>query len=74
MTAMTLARIQSFRQFNAERRIWTEVRRSAFLEPNWHSEARQQNGLIIASRTLTPAEVEQAWQRHGAHCEVTYRD
>ena len=74
ITAMTLARIQSFRQFDAKRRLWVEVRRSTFLEPNWHSEARQQNGLIVASRVLSPDQVEQAWQRHGANCEVTYRD
>jgi hypothetical protein len=71
---MTLARIYSFRQFVPERRLWVEVRRSPFLDPNWHSEARQQDGLVVASRTLTPAEVERAWQRHGASCEVTYQD
>ena len=71
---MTLARGYSFRRVIPERRLWGEVRRSPGRDPNWHSEARQQDGLVVASRTLTPTEVERAWQRHGASCEVTYRD
>ena len=68
---MNINRVQSFKQFDAQRGIWTEVRRSAFLDPLWHSEARQQNGLIVASRTLTPAQVQGALDRHAHKCEIT---
>ena len=68
---MELSQIQSFKVFDTGRRVWIEVRRSTFVDPNWMAEARQQNGLIVASKVISPQRAQETWAKYGHLAEVT---
>jgi hypothetical protein len=72
METSSFQRVYSFKHFDTGRRLWIEVRRSTFTDPNWLAEARQQDGLVIASRTISPEKAASVWSRYGSRSEVTW--
>lgn len=71
MTALN--RVYSWRLFSPVHRAWTEVRRSYMHGPDaWYTEARTQDGRLLASRVIDSAYADDLFQRYGADAEITY--
>lgn len=71
-SSSSLVRVYQFRVFDTRRRLWVELTREPCSAPCWRVEARQQNGLVVASRTAPAAKVEQAWRRYSSQAEVIW--
>jgi len=69
----SLNRVYSWRLFSPAHRAWTEVRRSEMHGPGaWYTEARSQDGRLLASRVIDSAYADDLFQRYGADAEITY--
>lgn len=69
----SLNRVYSWRLFSPTHRAWTEVRRAEMHGPgSWYTEARSQDGRLLASRVIDSAYAADLFQRYGADAEITY--
>lgn len=65
--------VYSWRVFSPEHGAWVELRRSEMHGPGmWHTQARTQDGRVLATRVIDSAYAEDAFQRYGAGAEITY--
>lgn len=70
MTALN--RIYSWRVFSPAHRAWTEVRRSEMHGPGmWFTQARTQDGRILATKVIDGTYAADLFRRYGANAEIT---